>query len=265
MSRERGSLAQAYAASAPAWAEAPSRIYQVLADALVAGAPVSLAGRHVADLGAGTGTVSRALIGAGARVVAFDLVAEMLAQGGPGRAPGAVADLAALPVTADAVDAAVAGFVLNHLHDPTAAVAEMARVVRSGGPVLASTFAAQPRHRAKVVVEEAAAAFGYIEPPWYTEMKVEVEPRTARADRLAAVATAAGLVDVAVDERAVNVGADTPEVIAAYRLSMAQFAPFVAGLDDQRRQALHAAVIEALGPDVEPIRPVVLFLAAHVP
>jgi SAM-dependent methyltransferase len=255
----------AYAAAAPAWAEAPNRIYQALADALVAATPVPLSGRRVADLGAGTGTVSRALGGAGAAVVAFDLVAEMLVQGGADRPPGAVADLTALPIATDGVDAAAAGFVLNHLADPGSALVEMVRIVRRGGAVLSSTFADQPRHPAKVVVDQTAAAFGYAEPRWYTSMKAEVEPLTAGADRLAGLADEAGLVEVAIVERSVDVGADTAEAIAAYRLSMAQLAPFVAGLDEDRRRDLRRAVVQALGPTVEPMRPVVLILAARVP
>ncbi|HEY5156000.1 MAG TPA: class I SAM-dependent methyltransferase [Acidimicrobiales bacterium] len=269
MSRPGNDVARAYATAAPAWAAAPSRIYQALADALVATAPVALAGRHVADLGAGTGTVSQALTGEGADVVAFDLVAEMLARAPAardgGRVPGVVADLLALPVAAGAFDAAVAAFVLNHLTEPVAALREMARIVRPGGAVLASTFAAQPRHPAKVAVDEAAAEFGYQEPRWYTTMKAEAEPRTAGAERVRAVALEAGLRVLGVDERAVDIGADTPEVIVAYRLGMAHLAPFVAGLDETRRDALRTAAVEALGSEVESLRPVVVFLDAQAP
>jgi hypothetical protein len=48
-----------YDASAPLWAGGPERLYAVLARALVAGAPVPVAGRRVLDLGAGTGVGGR--------------------------------------------------------------------------------------------------------------------------------------------------------------------------------------------------------------
>jgi demethylmenaquinone methyltransferase/2-methoxy-6-polyprenyl-1,4-benzoquinol methylase len=258
-------IGSAYAAAAESWAGGPSRIYQHLADALVACAPGPLAGRRIADLGAGTGTVSRALGAAGAQVVAFDLVAEMLAQDRAHRPPGAVADVAALPIGDDAVDGAVAAFVLNHLPHPDQALAEMRRVTRSDGLVLAATFAEQPRHPAKVALDAVAARFGYRAPEWYEQMKTTVEPLTASAPRLAALAEQAGLAVASVTSRPVDVGADTAEAIAAYRLSMAQVAPFVAGLSPERRQALWAGAVASLGTDVEPMRPEVLFLVATVP
>jgi len=258
-------IGSAYAAAADAWAGGPSVIYQRLADALVGCAPSPLAGLRIADLGAGTGTVSRSLGDAGAQVVAFDLVAEMLDQGRGGRPPGAVADVTALPVADDAVEGAVAAFVLNHLSRPASGLAEMGRVTRPGGMILASTFAQQPRHPAKVAIDEVAARFGYRPPAWYEEMKATVEPLSASALRLTALAEQAGLVVVSVESRSVDVGADTAEVITAYRLSMAQVAPFVAGLSPDRRDALRAEAVAALGPDVEAMRPEVLFLVARVP
>jgi ubiquinone/menaquinone biosynthesis C-methylase UbiE len=269
-------LADAYAAAAPMWASAPDRVYQVLAETLVGAAPEALAGRRVVDVGAGTGTVTRALLHRGATVVALDLVVEMLAQlrarmrsevqadgFAPRRASVAAADATALPIATDGVEAAVAAFVLNHLPEPTAALREIARAVRPGGLVLASTFAQQPRHGVKVAVETAAASFGYREPSWYTTLKQEVEPRTAGAERLAAVAGAAGLVAIEAREQTVEVGVDTPEAIVAYRLGMAHLAPFVAGLDDDGRAALRTAALAALGPEVEPFRPVVVLLTAR--
>lgn len=258
-------IGAAYASAAGAWAAGPSVVYQRLADALITGSPVSLRGRSVVDLGAGTGTVSRALADAGASVVAVDLVAEMLSQGRAERPPALVAEVTALPMPGAVVDGAAAAFVLNHLRDPGRALAEMGRVTRPGGVILASTFADQPRHPAKVAVDEVAARYGYVAPGWYEDMKATVEPLTASAERVRALAVAVGLAEVTVTTRPVDVGADTPAVIAGYRLSMAQLAPFVAGLSDARRGELWSEVVLALGPDVEPMRPMVVFLAARAP
>jgi Methyltransferase domain len=57
----------------------------------------------------------------------------MLAWDAAVRPPGAVADIRALPLAAQSVEDAVAAFVLNHLTDPSAGLAELARVTRSGG------------------------------------------------------------------------------------------------------------------------------------
>ena len=43
-----------------------------------------------------------------------------------------MADIRALPLAAQSVDAAAAAFVLNHLTDPSAGLAELARVTRPG-------------------------------------------------------------------------------------------------------------------------------------
>jgi ubiquinone/menaquinone biosynthesis C-methylase UbiE len=59
---------------------------------------------------------------------------------GSGRGwPAVVADVLALPLRDGVFDAAVAGFLLNHL-PPAAALAELTRVVSPGGVVLASTW-----------------------------------------------------------------------------------------------------------------------------
>ena len=89
------------------------------------------------DAGAGTGAASRALAAQPARPIAMDLSFGMLAWDAA-RPPGAVADIRALPLAAQSVDDAVAAFVLNHLTDSDAGLAELARVTCPGGGVLAA-------------------------------------------------------------------------------------------------------------------------------
>ena len=93
-------------------------------------------GRTLLELGAGTGKLTRALTGSGARVIALEPIAEMrarLAESAPDAEPlAAVAE--AIPLgdaSADAVIAAQA----YHWFDPEAATAEVARVLRPGGAV----------------------------------------------------------------------------------------------------------------------------------
>ena len=60
----------------------------------------------------------------------MDLSFGMLAWDAAARPPGAVADIRALPLAAQSVDDDAAAFVLNHLTDPSAGLAELARVTR---------------------------------------------------------------------------------------------------------------------------------------
>ncbi len=88
-----------------------------------------LTGRRVLDVGAGDGRLARALRGAGAHVVAVDPDPDMA---------GLTVGLPELPFEDGAFDLVVAAFVVNHLDDPRAGVAEMARVTAPGGRVVAT-------------------------------------------------------------------------------------------------------------------------------
>ena len=91
-------------------------------------------GRHVLDVGAGTGKFTELLVATGAHVVAVEPVAEMRAK--LETALPAVTALVgtgeALPVEAASVDAVVAAQAF-HWFDPDRAVPEMIRVLRPGG------------------------------------------------------------------------------------------------------------------------------------
>lgn len=104
----------------------------------------------VGDLGCGTGQVAAALAPFVARVVAVDRSGEML-QAAKRRlrdAPNVElrrGELEALPVGDGELDAATLLLVLHHLADPSAALAEAARVVRPGGRLLIADM--QPHDR----------------------------------------------------------------------------------------------------------------------
>lgn len=75
-------LRASYDVAADDWAEGPGPVYDRLAAALVAAAPVPVVGRLVLDLGAGAGVAGRAALAAGARrVVGADLSEAMLRRG----------------------------------------------------------------------------------------------------------------------------------------------------------------------------------------
>jgi SAM-dependent methyltransferase len=89
---------------------------------------------RVVDLGAGTGILTRVLLGLGHDVVPVEPDEAMRAQLA-GATPGTVAlagSSEAIPLPADSVDAVVAGQAY-HWFDPTRAPAEIARVLRPGG------------------------------------------------------------------------------------------------------------------------------------
>ena len=95
----------------------------------------------VGDLGCGTGQVAAALAPFVAQVIAVDRSGEML-QSARRRLRDAPhvdvrrGDLEALPIDDGVLDAATLILVLHHVPDPSAALVEAARVLRSGGRLL---------------------------------------------------------------------------------------------------------------------------------
>ncbi len=133
------------------------------------------------DVGAGTGIVSSRLAASGLHMCGFDISVEMLRQALP-RMPGrvALADAAALPLRSSTVDACLFVWVLHHVGDLDAALAEAARVVRPGGRVLAVSG----------VAEDVDDDLGVI----YGELEDALRPtRREHAGRVMAAAAAAGL------------------------------------------------------------------------
>jgi ubiquinone/menaquinone biosynthesis C-methylase UbiE len=257
-------IRHAYGRTGARWAAGPARVYDRLAMALLADGPVPLTGARVLDAGAGTGAVSRAARAAGADVVAVDNAFAMLAHDRRRRPPAAAADIQRLPFGRDRFDLAVMAFVLNHLPEPELAITELVRVVRRDGWVLASVFRDGWDHPAKQAVEDAAAAYGYVPPAWYRDLKSRIASRAGRPDLLAEAGRRAGLVDVEVAIHEVDVGiADAPTLVA-WRLGMANLAPFVASLDPARRRALVARAVETLGPRPPALRPQVVHLHGRV-
>jgi SAM-dependent methyltransferase len=111
---------------------ASGSLYQRLAGVLAGIRP-----RRVLDVGCGEGALRAALPAPlQERVVGLDASATMSSAHPP---PVVQADAAALPFPAGVFDAAVAVNVLDHLADPTVAIAEAHRVLGPGGLLLAAT------------------------------------------------------------------------------------------------------------------------------
>ena len=93
---------------------------------------------RVLEVAAGTGILTRALVGAGLDVVATDLNEAMVAWGAA-RVPGATwrqGDAQVLDVEASSVDLVVSQFGVMFVPDRAAAHSEAARVLRPGGTSL---------------------------------------------------------------------------------------------------------------------------------
>lgn len=251
-------LAAAYSATGAAWQSGPGLVYDRLAEVLVASSPIALEGCRVLDLGAGTGAATRAAFAAGAaRVVAVDAAFGMLAFEADRRPPAAVGDALALPFPMSAFDAAVAAFSLNHLTAPAAGLREMARVTRPGGALLAAAYAADDTHPVKAAVEAALAARGWTREPWYEALRAEAVPQLATLEGGAATAAAAGL---RADVELVRVPFPKLEAhdLVAWRLGLAQHAPFLARLSPNVRDAVAADALARLGEAPPLVRSIIV-------
>jgi len=96
-------------------------------------------GLVLADVGCGTGYLSRVLVRVAARVIAIDHSAAMLARARENLAPHAATvefrqgELDRLPLADGEVDAVFASLVLHHVPDVFAALREMRRALKPGG------------------------------------------------------------------------------------------------------------------------------------
>ena len=257
------SAAAAYSATGAAWERGPARIYDRLAELVVAALPVAVAGGSALDLGAGTGAATRALVAAGAaRVVAVDAAVGMLAHDAAQRPPAVAGDALALPFAVGAFDATVAAFSLNHLADPAAGLREAARVTRPGGALAASAYADDDDHPVKHAVVAALTARGWTPEPWYQALQRDAAPKLATVDAARAAAVAAGL-DADVEHTRVPFpDLDAPALIA-WRLGLAQHAPFFDALPtDAERAALAEDAAARLGGSWPPLERSIIILGA---
>lgn len=258
----------AYSATSHAWQQGPGRIYDRLAQTVVAACPVPVSGRLVLDLGAGTGAATRALLRSGADAVAVDNAVGMLrtsADLGHSPAPGVAGDALALPFRSGGFGAVVAAFCLNHLSDPAAGLAEAARVTAAGGAVVASAYADDDDHPVKAAVEQAVTEAGWTPAPWYRRLKIDAMPRLATKERMAGVAAS---VPALVDARTARLEIAFPHLgpaeLVEWRLGMAQVGPFFGALPPAEQAAVSAAALARLGDDPPPLVRRIVILTALV-
>lgn len=237
-------LATAYAAAAAGWERGPARLYERMADRLVAHAE-PLRGQRVLDAGTGSGAAARALQARGAVVIATDLAHGMLAEQRALRPPAVAGTITCLPFRSGVFNAVVGAFVVNHIDDPAPGLREMARVCESGGLVLVSSFAAGSDPEVKASVEAVAAEFGWRRPAWYADLKATCATTVESVPQMISGLERAGLVDVDSWVDAVSFADLPPEQIAAWRLWAPALAPFVEALPASRREMLVEAATAA--------------------
>lgn len=247
-----------YAGMADAWASGAALAYGPLARHLVARAPAPVRGARALDAGAGSGVAGDALRAQGAHVVAADREFDMAAYGAAS-GPAVTADVTALPFRSGAFDVVVAAFVVNHLPDPAQGLAELRRVARPGGAVLASTFSAD-RSDAKLAVDVVAADYGFVAPDWYLGFRDAAQGFEDRSSVERAVG-AGGFADWTVTEEPVDVGLSVADVVR-YRLGMPHLHRFAAALPDDVRAAFVADAVEAVRDTGEQFAPVVVEVVA---
>ena len=132
--------------------------------------------------------------------------------------------------------------------------------------VLASTFSESDRPAVKDQIDAVVARHGCIPAPEYAWFKAAAAPLTGEAGAMADVAERAGLVDVVVVERAVEVGVSSADELVTYRFSLPHIARFLAGLDPAQRDEIVAEAVAEVDAvhDGSDLAPVVVFLVARV-
>jgi ubiquinone/menaquinone biosynthesis C-methylase UbiE len=97
-------------------------------------------GKEILEAGCGTGLILERVAGFASRASGVDLSGGMLAQAGARGLEVAQGSITALPYPDDCFDVVYSFKVLAHIPDIEAALAEMARVTRPGGVVLAEFY-----------------------------------------------------------------------------------------------------------------------------
>jgi SAM-dependent methyltransferase len=122
--------------------------------------------RRILDIGTGTGALIPEIrrLAPIASVMGIDPSLGMLARARGTHAPLAAMDAMALGIRADTFDVAVLAFVLFHVPDPLAGLAEVRRVLRQGGSVGLTTWAEEPATPAIHIWDEELDRVGAVDP-----------------------------------------------------------------------------------------------------
>lgn len=202
-------------------------------------------GRRVLDVGCGPGALTSQLVqrlGAG-EVAAVD-PSESFVEAARLRFPDVDVRRGTaehLPFDDDAFEAAFAQLVVHFMADPIAGLAEMSRVTRPGGLVLACVW------------DHADGGAGPLSPFWKAIRSLDPDASSeahlmgTQQGQLAELFAQAGLADVDSPTLTVRVGFATfDEWWEPYTLGVGPAGAHVAGLDDAQRERLRARCAELL-------------------
>lgn len=197
------------------------------------------AGTRLLDVGTGPGFVALAAAGRGAVVAAAD---QSVAMVGIARAAGVDAVVAAveqLPYDDAAFDAVVAGYLLNHLSRPEAAVASLARVLRPGGRLALTVWDLPDANPALGLFGPVAASLGL----------AAAAPPGPDAQRFSSDEAMLGLLGSALDDPAVTrvhwtVSVEPGEWFDAVASATPRTGAALAAASPAQRAELRAAYVE---------------------
>jgi hypothetical protein len=144
-------------------------------------------------------------------------------------------------------------------------MAEVARVLVTGGLFLASSHGPGPDHPIKAIVDDVAREHGWRPPGWYAPLKRDVGDVVARPDALVDIAERAGFASARATVHEVELAELDPIALVTYRLGMGTLAAFTTELDPAARVTVVAEAVARLGPDPEPFRASVTTLRATTP
>ena len=205
-------------------------------------------GQRVLDLGCGRGNVlfpAAAAVGPTGAVVGVDFAPGMIAA-----TTEAAKDIPWVRVAADdaddpdfppaCFDVVTAGFMVFLLPDPPSAVARWARLLRPGGRLALSTFAA-PTEAAEAFLRDRAAALL----PFQTPEPAREEPSSSAPEWVAALFAGTDLVDVTMTALTIRSVVPTAEVYWDWMLSVG-YRRQLERVPAEHEQAARAAVTKVL-------------------
>lgn len=207
-------------------------------------------GTRVLDVACGPGHIAAAAAAKGAEPVGLDAAEGMVAVA---RARYAEiefqqGDAERVPFADASFDAVVAGFVVNHLPHPERALAEFARVVRSGGRVAVTVWDRPERMRLLGVLGEAVQGTEGVLDPGLPSGGADPF-RFADDAPLAALLSGAGLAEAEVRSIAFELDvADTDELWEGLLAGSVRTAALIERQAEPVRRRIRAALEQAVAP-----------------